>query len=530
MAFVACLALACTRSQNSDVRIKQALDIYSTHPDSALAILQGVDKSSLNEKDLATYSLVYSMALDKSGVDVDNDSLLRIAYDYYHNHKDNPLYPKCMYYLGCFYELNDSVNRAESCYSEAMIYADKCFDHKISYQAREMLARSLKQSDTDEALALVKEELKIIDEFDGQNRKNKTYALLTLAEVYLEKSEYVQCHAFLDSAYILADSLQDKELLRCVCQDKATAYLIEDKADSAFCCINGFMESYQKENSQIEFLRAIALSRMDSLQQGEEGLLNLLREGIPLEMKCLVYRELKDISFSQCDIFHARLYSDSVSYIEDLLYQQSLEERSKSFKEALAKEHEISRHVREEAIHTFQMRLFFIIVIVIFFIVFFLYLVRKRELVRRHEIEQQRSKMEAEVKQEKLRHELVLKEERIDLMRERLVQKMNVMEKIEDSRKEGSFVRFSTKDWKDIEAFLNGVDNLFVKRITAAYPNMTEKDVRFCMLLRLGLSTKDLSSVYAIHEQSVKQKLYNFKSKMGICDPNLSVRQFLQNF
>lgn len=48
-------------------------------PDSTLALLRKVDCDNLSAKDMAEYSLLFTMAQDKSGLDVDNDSLIRIA-------------------------------------------------------------------------------------------------------------------------------------------------------------------------------------------------------------------------------------------------------------------------------------------------------------------------------------------------------------------------------------------------------------------------------------------------------------------
>lgn len=39
----------------------------------------------LSDLDMAMYSLAYTMAQDKTGIDIDNDSLIRTAYTYYYN-------------------------------------------------------------------------------------------------------------------------------------------------------------------------------------------------------------------------------------------------------------------------------------------------------------------------------------------------------------------------------------------------------------------------------------------------------------
>ena len=55
-----------------------------SHPEQALRILESIDASRLSgRRQRARYSLLYSQALDKNYVDPDNDSLIRVAYQYY---------------------------------------------------------------------------------------------------------------------------------------------------------------------------------------------------------------------------------------------------------------------------------------------------------------------------------------------------------------------------------------------------------------------------------------------------------------
>lgn len=57
--------------------IAQALLLAGEHPDSALALLNNMQFSELGKSEQAKYAVVYTMAQDKSGLDVDEDSLIR---------------------------------------------------------------------------------------------------------------------------------------------------------------------------------------------------------------------------------------------------------------------------------------------------------------------------------------------------------------------------------------------------------------------------------------------------------------------
>lgn len=63
-------------SDKQGKQISAVIPIAENKQDSALDILNKIDQTKPSDKDIAMYSLVYTMAQDKSGLDVDNDSLL----------------------------------------------------------------------------------------------------------------------------------------------------------------------------------------------------------------------------------------------------------------------------------------------------------------------------------------------------------------------------------------------------------------------------------------------------------------------
>ena len=79
---------ACNRdTAQSSRRLAEAESIVVEAPDSALNLLQSLDGSSLrNRAERARYALLHAEASERAGLEVDNDSLLRIAWDYYSQH------------------------------------------------------------------------------------------------------------------------------------------------------------------------------------------------------------------------------------------------------------------------------------------------------------------------------------------------------------------------------------------------------------------------------------------------------------
>ena len=74
----------CKRHHNKELDADYRMAF--TSPDQALVMLDSIDSDKLQDCDRAKYYLLYYMAQDKSGLDVDNDSLIRIARDWYDKH------------------------------------------------------------------------------------------------------------------------------------------------------------------------------------------------------------------------------------------------------------------------------------------------------------------------------------------------------------------------------------------------------------------------------------------------------------
>lgn len=83
----------------------------------------------LSDLDMAMYSLAYTMAQDKTGIDIDNDSLIRTAYTYYYNRPEDSLYAKSQYYMGKYYALNDSSEKALQCFRKSIVMAKRKHDY-----------------------------------------------------------------------------------------------------------------------------------------------------------------------------------------------------------------------------------------------------------------------------------------------------------------------------------------------------------------------------------------------------------------
>lgn len=90
---------SCQRNSTVELRLNHAEELMSEHPDSAWHILESIDRKALDSRRIrARHALLSSQALDKNYIDVNNDSLICIAIDYYANHGSYEDRAKTYYY------------------------------------------------------------------------------------------------------------------------------------------------------------------------------------------------------------------------------------------------------------------------------------------------------------------------------------------------------------------------------------------------------------------------------------------------
>lgn len=142
-------------------------------------------------------------------------------------------------------------------------------------------------------------------------------------------------------------------------------------------------------------------------------------------------------------------------------------------------------------------------------------------------VEKKNHEMKEQLHKETLRH----KEVQISMMRDFILKKTNTAKKIEDIKNnQGENISLTNSDWNEINLFIDNVEGDFVPRLMEKFPQLSDSEIRFLILVRLKIPTKALASIYGISEKSVRQKLYVFKSKVGIEGKDGTLRDYIEAF
>lgn len=528
------LLASCHRHYREEQTIRQALALAADYPDSALNMLDHLDKSKLDDENCkALYALTYYMAQDKRGLDVDNDSLIRVAYDYYGKRKKDSLYGKCMYYMGKYYQLNDSTEQSLYCFNKADSACMALKDTAYMCLVLEKRTKIKECYDLSEALTDINRAIELYSHYSAAKKSNLAYYTMekAICLAYHDSVDVaIRClQPILDKALsdgdsaIVSDIYQDMESFANMTgkYDLANEYAIlscQYAQEMDYSKLLALAESYEYIGKYDECLKVL-----DKIESKDDAILySVFYQRHHVAVKCGNQRE-------------ALAYADSAyEHLEDMF--RATQVKSSNYYSDLIKKNEQAAYAEGKAsLWLLVVGLLSVSMLVAAFLLY--YYLKARNLRQRMErvkweekvaYEQQLREEEKRMAEEIHKRELAHKEAQIDIMRQFLVRKIEILDKLEALKTGTSrHLEMTASDWDEVKVFLENTQDGFVSKVKETFSDLNEDTVRLLMLVRIGLPTKSLGVLYGISEDSMKHKLYMLKKKLGITDKTVSVRMYL---
>ena len=519
--------VSCYQSHKRELDL--AYTLAESKPDSALVFLNRINQGKLSDEDMAKYALIYYMAQDKSGLDVDNDSLIRIAYDWYGEHQDDSLYASSLYYMGKCFLLNDSMEQAKACLEKSYSISDSLHNMNLKCLALDKLIEVEEQLAPDTALKYAKALVKMYESMPNVSIYNKVAAHLRLGENFFFVDSLKQALNEEKKAYSLAMSVDDNNLLSYVRQNLASTFEEMGEKDSCLLYARQAYDLNGNDRFSCQLMLASVYISVDSINQA----FRLLKQAMPktAEDRYSVFYFQSQAAMKAQDFKSAKSFSDSAyHYLEDM-YRTASKAKISYYTSFLKKESERAKMQGKAEVQRWVFGLIvFLGLIIILFVLYAYWSYRKLSLARiahEQEIFSQKQQMMEKLHQEELSHRDV----QLSVIRNYLQKKIEVVEKLDSIvPNEGKHIVLSDNDWTELEVFLDSVEDLFVSRLKKEHPNLSNADVRLMLLLRLKLSQKTLASIYCVSEKAIKQKLFLYKDKVGIKNEHFSLRNYIENF
>ena len=102
-------------------------------------------------------------------------------------------------------------------------------------------------------------------------------------------------------------------------------------------------------------------------------------------------------------------------------------------------------------------------------------------------------------------------------------------EKIGDIRKEIKMHMNDDDNWNKFEENFNLVYDNFSQKIMEAFPQLKKSDLKLCVYLRMGLSSKEMASLLNTSVRSIETARYRLRKKLDI-DTGSNLTDFIQSF
>lgn len=529
---------SCHQSHKKELDLAYVL--AESNPDSALSFLNHINQNKLSEEDMAKYALIYYMAQDKSGLDVDNDSLIRIAYNWYKKNKEDSLYVLCLNYMGKYFILNDSIEKAKVCLEKSYHLANKIGNVYLASLVLDKLVKIEENLNPQKALILARKLMNFYDKHPQLPLRNKVYARLRLSTclIYVDsiRSALKENLNAIDDAKML----NNKNVMSDVFLDLSTTYSELGLKDSSliYAKIASSQSKTDKINNQLAL--AFAFYDVDSIKE-MFTILNILKPESKEDKKTILY--LKTIGAIKSNNTSLALrYADSASNFSEEMYNKAIQEKYNYYTSHINKVKEKAELKGKAEMQIWMFLLFLLLLISLLILSLYAYCTNKKQtalkIKQEKKIAATQLAHEQELHEQKIlmadklhKEELIHKEIQLSAMRNYLLKKIEIVEKLNSIReKEVKHFILSEEDWAELEAYLESAEDLFVTRLKKQHPNLTQSDIRLMMLLRLRLSQKSLSSIYCISEKAIKQKLFLYKERVGIKNEHVSLRKYIETF
>jgi len=84
-------------------------------------------------------------------------------------------------------------------------------------------------------------------------------------------------------------------------------------------------------------------------------------------------------------------------------------------------------------------------------------------------------------------------------------------------------------EWEDLKNHFNAVHSGFFERIHIEFPSLSQSELKHCSLIKLHLSTKEISKILYINPKSVQASRYRIKKKLKLPE-NTDLKDFLKSY
>lgn len=527
---------ACTpreqRSMSPRETLSRAEALMTQAPDSALMLLEDLSKGALRGREnRAHFALLYSQALDKNYIDRTNDSIIRMAVDYYSTRRSEPekLFLS-YYYLGRVQQNAKEYQKA----IVSLMQAEVAAKHIEDYFYLGLIYRSMSDIHSDiynftEALQYARNSYNSFTLSDNQHYAD--WSLLDIGKAFHNSAQYDSSIVYTKSVIEIAKAHQDTLLLSDALQTIAKSYVATQKYKDA---INSFQESLKLGNDSFSkndlSMMGTAYHAVGDIEKANQCRIELLRiDSTETWLSYMIEKQCGD-------------YQNALSALEAVISKSNYH-----FSKLIRQN--VTQAINEYQLHKFQLQKkelqqakqtkIFLILSILFCIVFFVlsaYIVRQKIRFRDAEID--KNLLIASQLREMLKASQDESEELQQYVNQLFEESFVTLDKLSNDYYEcmgngnekqkiyrsvmDAIDNLSTNKHQiqELEKFINKYKNNLIVRFRESFPKLKESDVVLYMYTVAGFSARAISVF--INEKT--EVVYNRKTRIKRHINNSSVK------
>jgi tetratricopeptide (TPR) repeat protein len=536
--FLFIVLAGCQQNDKYTALLLQADSIMNVRPDSALALLNLIQfPQEMKTADRALYSLLFTQAEQKNRISHTNDSLIRIAVDYYKDKDDKEQETKAYYYLGCVYQdIGDIVGATDAFLKALNINPQVINDTERLTMIYENLAECYQsQGFYDKAMEMYRISYKT--NINHNEEKNILFSLQGIGEVFMYQHQWDSAAYYYNEIIEKSRAIGDSSWISIGISNLAHVYYNQKKYPEAYHTalksIHNNNEDKENEITSKYILLGDILIQLGQYDSARYYLsLNSIKEDpflrasrhfslYELEKKCGKYKE-------------ATQYIDTYT----TLYDSLREEKNKEEIAKLINSYTIERYKREiseKQKHQTRISISFFILIIISILFIFLMIDRhrKQEYIGLHKSLMKKRgeimKMQEELNSMDMNHSpnsIQEKENKQNILKQlqkekfyysiqlfqktsyyktiqELKQKRRIEEKVFTSGERGLLWDCIYQIFSDTMSYLK-----------AQCPELTREDLLYCIFYLLGYSNSIIIICTGSNANALKSRKNRLKNKM----------------
>ncbi|WP_320981757.1 tetratricopeptide repeat protein [Parabacteroides goldsteinii] len=503
--------------------------IRAEQPDSAFALLDGITNPDiLNDKTFARFCLIHAGLSEQLGEDMPFVPQMERANDYYEKHGSLEEKMNCLMYLGMSYEEETDFDWAMKSYLKAVEMAKKANNYLLVGKLYKKIAGLHDYEDNyDEAQRyhLLSGEYYL----KGGDSLDYIYSIRDIGWLYTLKEEYGEASESYQKAYQLALNMNDSLLLSSMTNrlginykelgdySLAEKYLYQsiayDEAGSAPTYLAlADLYTRKKEYGKVrEYIEMASMYRTPG---------HKLTGGLLFRLYILE-KEQGNYSLS-LDYYEQYVnYADSIADLQARADVLKVERRYE-YAELLNNNNELEN--RNQWI--------IIACVLLLLVSLFLLVLYKYRITLKNEYILNQQKRISEANKALQEKEFAVKGLKGDILniRENILRSSAVYKKIiknSQSIEEAKKYPLTDQDWLTLKEILKTTYFLFIDNLQSQIPNLTEDEIRFCCLLKIGLNSQQLSILLNIQSASVSHKRYRIMKKGQLENTDITLEKFV---